>query len=188
MAHTRTPWARRGHTLGKTSVIFAGNEIRDLCIMLPYLPVRGRCASNNEKRRRMRRWLGLDWVGRRGVLGGVGWCEVKVHLYRAGELCKTQILAISVSPLNFPEFGSGIIAELILSDGATVPRIAQTLLSDQSLRVAWHCTETTIRSQNRAQCEIRSSYDRLPLKSSASCHISHLNFLVVKVTMRSRRP
>jgi hypothetical protein len=74
----------------------------------------------------------LDWIGLGGVGSWVGWggVGVEVHLHRAGELWKSQILAISVSPLNFPEFGSGIIAELsvefwtllnelIVSDAAT---------------------------------------------------------------------
>jgi hypothetical protein len=194
VAHTRTPWARRGHTLGKTSVFFAGNEIRDLCMMLPYLPVRGRCASNNEKRRRMMRWVGLDWVGMGWGLE-VGWGGVEVLTPRRNQSSQNlrfwQYLSGKISPLNFPEITCGIIAELSsfgrLSTNYFDPT-ASMVRAPRQIEYVGRDAKTTIREQNRAQCEIRSSYDRLPLKSSASCHISHLNFLVVKVTMRSRRP
>jgi hypothetical protein len=92
------------------------------------------------------------------------------------------------------------VNEIIRSDG----HHTSSVFSDLSAHAAWpashgHITlirrprcrardaysiyKTTIQMENRAQCEIRSSWDRLPLKSSACFHIYHVNLLLVKVSV-----
>jgi hypothetical protein len=92
------------------------------------------------------------------------------------------------------------VNEIIRSDG----HHTSSVFSDLSAHAAWpashgHITlirrprcrardaysiyKTTIQMENRAQCEIRSSWDRLPLKSSACFHIYHVNLPLVKVSV-----
>ena len=92
------------------------------------------------------------------------------------------------------------VNEIIRSDG----HHTSSVFSDLSAHAAWpashgHITlirrprcrardaysiyKTTIQMENRAQCEIRSSWDRLPLKSSACFHIYHVNLLLAKVSV-----